>query len=422
MLRTAILLAILGAASVTLAAYEASDDVVTLTPDNFKDTVLKSNELWLLEFYAPWCGHCKNLEPEYKKAATALKGIVNVGAVDADAHRSLGSDYGVQGFPTLKFFGKDKKKPTDFNGQRTAEGLIDAAINELKTFAKQRIGLKGSSSSGGSKPKDDKPKGPSAVVELTDANFEDTVMKSEDVWLVEFFAPWCGHCKNLAPHWEKAAKELEGKIKLGAVDATIHSSLGSKYGIKGYPTIKVFKAGPKSDPVDYDGGRTSDSIVKYALGLYDDKSEPKPVVQLTSADVFKAECESTSMCVIAWLPHILDDKAAGRNAKIAVLQSVSKKFKGKPFSFVWAEAGTQEKLANAMDIGGSGYPAVAVINAKKLRFGKHVGAFTEEAIGDFMKDVLSGKVKTVKVGDAVPAVETSSAWDGKDGELPKEDL
>ncbi len=49
----------------------------------------------------------------------------------------------------------------------------------------------------------------SAVVQLTDKNFDDLVIKSNELWLVEFFAPWCGHCKNLAPEWEKAAKCFE---------------------------------------------------------------------------------------------------------------------------------------------------------------------------------------------------------------------
>ncbi len=61
------------------------------------------------------------------------------------------------------------------------------------------------------------------MVELTDGNFEELVIKSDDMWLVEFFAPWCGHCKSLAPHWASAATALKGKVKLGALDATVHT-------------------------------------------------------------------------------------------------------------------------------------------------------------------------------------------------------
>lgn len=49
--------------------------------------------------------------------------------------------------------------------------------------------------------------------------------------MVEFFAPWCGHCKNLAPHWEQAATELKGKVKLGALDATVHTVTAGRYGV-----------------------------------------------------------------------------------------------------------------------------------------------------------------------------------------------
>ena len=74
--------------------------------------------------------------------------------------------------------------------------------------------------------------GSSDVVELTDSNFDKEVLKSKDMWLVEFFAPWCGHCKNLAPHWEKAATQLKGKMKLGALDATVHQVKSQAYGVK----------------------------------------------------------------------------------------------------------------------------------------------------------------------------------------------
>lgn len=74
----------------------------------------------MIEFFAPWCGHCKALAPEYEKAAKALEGIIHVGAVDMDANPSVGSPYGVKGFPTLKFFGDNKSSPVDYNGERTA--------------------------------------------------------------------------------------------------------------------------------------------------------------------------------------------------------------------------------------------------------------------------------------------------------------
>lgn len=72
---------------------------------------------------------------------------------------------------------------------------------------------------------------PDAVIELTDSNFEELVLDSEDFWLVEFFAPWCGHCKNLAPHWTQAATELKGKIKMGTVDATVQTVMANRFGV-----------------------------------------------------------------------------------------------------------------------------------------------------------------------------------------------
>ena len=65
----------------------SEQDVIVLDADNLESTIYESQDTWLLKLYAPWCGHCKNLVPEWEKAAKALKGIVKIGAVDADADK-----------------------------------------------------------------------------------------------------------------------------------------------------------------------------------------------------------------------------------------------------------------------------------------------------------------------------------------------
>ncbi|CDK29929.1 unnamed protein product [Kuraishia capsulata CBS 1993] len=104
----------------------------------------------------------------------------------------------------------------------------------------------------------------SAVVKLTSDKFS-AFLKENDLVLAEFFAPWCGHCKHLGPEFSSAADRLLDKnIRLAQIDCTVEKDLCQNHGIKGYPTLKVFK-GPDAEPVDYSGQRTADSIYSYML-------------------------------------------------------------------------------------------------------------------------------------------------------------
>jgi protein disulfide-isomerase A1 len=116
----------------------SEDFVLTLTEKNFDDAV-SAHSVLLVEFYAPWCGHCKRLEPEYKKAASILaeekkhgKYNITLAKVDATVEQSLGKKFDVDGFPTLKLFEGGSDRPSNYEGPRDAEGIV--------TYLKSMVG------------------------------------------------------------------------------------------------------------------------------------------------------------------------------------------------------------------------------------------------------------------------------------------
>jgi len=218
---------------------EKDGDVFVLTDDNFDDNVM-DKDTFLVEFYAPWCGHCKSLAPAFSAAATRLKEKgVFLGKVDATVEEALAKEYDIRGYPSLKFF--KKGKAYEYEGPRDEEGIVNYMEEKASPDWKAP---------------------PEAVLTLTQDNFDETVNNAEII-LVEFYAPWCGHCKKLAPEYEKAAKELQKldpPIPIAKVDATVETTLASKYGITGYPTMKIFRNGKISE---FKGDRTKKGIVSY---------------------------------------------------------------------------------------------------------------------------------------------------------------
>jgi thioredoxin 1 len=83
------------------------------------------------------------------------------------------------------------------------------------------------------------------IIELTDANFDQEVLKSSEPVLVDFTATWCGPCKMLAPIVEKLADETAGKYRVGKLDIDDAPGVTQRYGVRGVPTVMVFKNGEK---------------------------------------------------------------------------------------------------------------------------------------------------------------------------------
>jgi protein disulfide-isomerase A1 len=108
----------------------------------------------------------------------------------------------------------------------------------------------------------------SAVTVIAGKADFDAALASADLVMVEFYAPWCGHCKELTPKYAEAAATLakgDASIKMAKLDATdeVNAELAQQFKIKGFPTLKVFRKADTAAPVDYQGARTAEGLVAW---------------------------------------------------------------------------------------------------------------------------------------------------------------
>ncbi|KAL1123519.1 hypothetical protein AAG570_002596 [Ranatra chinensis] len=236
------------------------------------------------------CTHCKRLHPTWEELAQLLnednKSIVTVAKVDCTQDTALCSEHDVTGYPTLKFFGLDRKEAVKFRGTRDLPSLLNFLDEQLGSsvlvgIISLRYSKKGA---------DDEHKG---LIELTDDTFKKHLSTGNH--FVKFYAPWCGHCQRLAPTWEAVAMGLanDDSVKISKIDCTMNREACKVYDIKSYPTLLWIQNGEKLDK--YQGQRSVDDLTEYIAemkGTITDEVPPpppqpaSPVVSLTG-DTFE---------------------------------------------------------------------------------------------------------------------------------------
>jgi protein disulfide-isomerase A1 len=103
------------------------------------------------------------------------------------------------------------------------------------------------------------------VVILKGTSFADLVLNNDKDVLVEFYAPWCGHCKKLSPTYDEVGRRLKGvsSVVVAKIDATANEIDVPGLSVRGYPSIYFFKGNDKKNPIKYEGGREADDFIEY---------------------------------------------------------------------------------------------------------------------------------------------------------------
>jgi thioredoxin 1 len=207
-----------------VAGCESSD--ASLNDDNFDQLVLEADQPVLVDFYADWCGPCKQFAPTVDQLAADFEGRAIVAKLDVDAAKETARKYRVLSIPTVIIF-KDGREVERFVGGESRERLTEALEDAIQ-------GAGDDDGSGGQ---------PAEPPHVSDADFETKVLKSDQPVLVDFYADWCAPCRTLAPTIARLADEYEGKARVVKLNIDDSPETMLAYGVESVPTLIVFKGG-----------------------------------------------------------------------------------------------------------------------------------------------------------------------------------
>lgn len=258
----------LGVKTTDVWALDAEEASSILRRDN-------GDEVWFLDWYTPWCPPCIVFLAELRRASLEFDAsIVRFGTIDCTIHSALCRQYNIQYYPTAMLI--NGSRTDQFNIQKTAANVIQF-INEKRN--------------------------PSVVV-LTSRNFHRKLQKKKSgvMWIVDYFAPWCGPCQRLMPEWVAVAKALSSLpfVNVASVNCEVEASLCASQSVRSYPGIRMYPLESEglSTVALYNGQHDSLSILTWIASFL-----PKKVRDLNSSDYQKVLVSKYIWIVDFYLPR-----------------------------------------------------------------------------------------------------------------------
>uniref|UniRef100_A0A318CZC1 Protein disulfide-isomerase n=1 Tax=Kangiella spongicola TaxID=796379 RepID=A0A318CZC1_9GAMM len=338
------------------------DDVLVLKKDNFEEALRQHRHL-LVEFYAPWCGHCKALAPEYSKAAAKLKeegSEIRLAKVDATEESDLAQMFSVRGYPTIKFFKNgDKNNPKDYAAGRQHEDIVN--------WLKKRTGP--------------------AADTITEADAAEKLVDSSEVVVMGFFKDLEG---NDAKTFLQAAEAID-EVPFGITSA---ADIFTKYDVKedGVVLFKKFDEGRNV----YDGEITKDNLVEFI------KNNQLPLVieftEQSAPKIFGGEIKTHMLLFIPKSSPTFEDKLSN-------FKTAAGSFKGNVlFIYIDSEVEDNQRVLEFFGLKKEECPAIRLITLEEemTKYKPETEDITVENVKSFCNQFLEGKLKPHLMSQDIP--------------------